>query len=198
MYQGNNKTALSSQHSIAEAMINHLKTMPYNSIRISSLCQEADVSRQTFYSLFSTKDNVIRYILEYNYKFVPDGNQEASTMTLYDFCSNFVDYIENKKDILRLLCKNKIMLKFHKYLYSVFIDHPFIGGDVVTGDEAERAFKLELIAQYWASALTGFANVECREDNSLPREKLIQMLMTLVSGDYTAKRFRAPENKNNV
>ena len=56
MYKGSNKSALLSQKLISEALLRLLETMPFNDISVSDLCREAQVSRQTFYSLFGTKD----------------------------------------------------------------------------------------------------------------------------------------------
>ena len=56
MYRGNNKTAITSQEMIAEACYGLLEKKSLADIRISELCQLAKVSRQTFYSLFQSKE----------------------------------------------------------------------------------------------------------------------------------------------
>ena len=63
MYCGNNKTALTSQRQIAEALLRLLEEQPYGGISVSAICKQADVSRQTFYSLFQSKENVITFAL---------------------------------------------------------------------------------------------------------------------------------------
>ena len=64
MYKGTNKTALFSQKLIGDAMLRLLENTPFAEISVSDLCKEADVSRQTFYSLFGSKENVIAYTIQ--------------------------------------------------------------------------------------------------------------------------------------
>lgn len=59
MYTGNNPTALQSKNMITEALLNLLKDKKFNKISIKELCEKALVSRQTFYFLFETKEQVI-------------------------------------------------------------------------------------------------------------------------------------------
>ena len=61
MYEGCNKTAVSSQLAIADALLSLMREKPYAKISVSELCKRAQVSRQTFYTLFESKDNVISY-----------------------------------------------------------------------------------------------------------------------------------------
>ena len=49
MYCGRNKTALTSQRQIAEAMMRLIQDKPYAQISVSELCKEAGISRQTFF-----------------------------------------------------------------------------------------------------------------------------------------------------
>ena len=54
MYQGANKTAITSQNMFADALLTLLKANSYENISISELCTAAKVSRQTFYILFQS------------------------------------------------------------------------------------------------------------------------------------------------
>ena len=72
MYEGCNKTALTSQSAIADALLNLMEEKPYTRISVSEICKSAGVSRQTFYTLFASKDNVIAYELERKYCFRPE------------------------------------------------------------------------------------------------------------------------------
>ena len=64
MKQQHNKTALQSQHLIADALMALLRRKPYQEITVSELCREAAVGRKTFYRNFETKKDVIDLILE--------------------------------------------------------------------------------------------------------------------------------------
>lgn len=66
MYQGKNKTACASQRAITDAFFKLLKKESFDDISISEICKEAGVSRQTFYSLFEKKENILLYEIEHN------------------------------------------------------------------------------------------------------------------------------------
>ena len=59
MYQGKNPTALQSQNLITEALLALMEEEPFQKITIKAVCAHAGVSRQTFYSLFENKEEVI-------------------------------------------------------------------------------------------------------------------------------------------
>ena len=63
MYCGNNKVALSSQRQIAQALMQLIDEKPYQDITISELCKTAGISRQTFYTLFTSRENVVTFTL---------------------------------------------------------------------------------------------------------------------------------------
>ena len=67
MYCGTNKTALQSQRQIAEAMMALIQQKPYAQITVSELCKAAGISRQTFYTLFTSRENVMVFTLQANY-----------------------------------------------------------------------------------------------------------------------------------
>lgn len=63
MYKGKHKTAVKSQKIIAEAFFDILMERSYYDVSIKEICAHAGISRQTFYSLFGTKEDVIRFYL---------------------------------------------------------------------------------------------------------------------------------------
>ena len=87
MYAGDNKTALYSQRLIADAMLTLLREKSYGEISVSDLCKTAGVSRQTFYSLFGSKDNVILFTLQNNCRYEPEPEAKACRAACFrDFC----------------------------------------------------------------------------------------------------------------
>ena len=56
MYCGTNPTALLNQRQLAKALFQLMETKPFSAISVSELCREASISRQTFYSLFDSKE----------------------------------------------------------------------------------------------------------------------------------------------
>ena len=67
MYEGTNPTALRSQQEISEALVGLMDEMPWREIAIKQVCARAGLSRQTFYNLFDSKEDVLRHALRTQY-----------------------------------------------------------------------------------------------------------------------------------
>ena len=83
MYCGCNKTALASQRQIAAAMLELLREKPFDQISVCEISKASGISRQTFYTLFSSREEVISFILREKYECPncldsPDENQPCS------------------------------------------------------------------------------------------------------------------------
>ena len=63
MYCGTNPTALLNQRQLAKALFRLMEQKPFSAISVSELCRAASISRQTFYSLFDSKESVVTYTL---------------------------------------------------------------------------------------------------------------------------------------
>ena len=61
MYQGANPSALRSRKWITEALLALLGDRKYCDITVKVVCSRADLSRQTFYQIFDSKDEVMEY-----------------------------------------------------------------------------------------------------------------------------------------
>ena len=108
MYQGCNKTALTSLNCIAEGFYELLQEKEYSKITASEICKKSGVSRQTFYSLFSSKENIVAYILSKEYTFNPSNECNCTGQpTLKELSRGFSSFIVQKADFIELLEKNK-------------------------------------------------------------------------------------------
>lgn len=61
MYTGNNPTAIESMEALADALMDMLETVPLSSVSIKDLCKRADRSRQTYYCLFDSKQEILEW-----------------------------------------------------------------------------------------------------------------------------------------
>ena len=64
MYSGNNPIALQSRAWLVDALLELMKTTPYDKITVRDICRKADLSRQTFYNLFQSKEEILYYQLD--------------------------------------------------------------------------------------------------------------------------------------
>ena len=180
MYCGCNKTALSSLRSIADAFQSLLEEEPYSKISVSRICDRAAVSRQTFYSLFESKENIVAFILSNDYSFDPHEDCECSgTPTFPELCKGFAEYIEQKSDFIMLLERNNIIYQMQDCMYESFKccirDWKFPDGELSKALNGNDAIS-DLVVDYVASGLTTIAKhyVGNRDTITAPMlEKLI-------------------------
>ena len=178
MYEGCNKTALASQSAIADALLKLMKEKPYSRISVSELCKRAGISRQTFYSLFESKDDVIAFELERKYCFHPEEHECCRTsMTLEDICHAYSVYITERRDILVLLVRNDILYLFQDSLYNTCSScDSYLPG--YPGQDRIYA------ADFLAGGLTGIARNYALDGSATSREHLEHILYSLFSGSF--------------
>ena len=109
MYCGKNKTALSSQQQIVDALFTLLREKPYNAISVSTICSHAGISRQTFYSLFQSKDNVITFALRNDCCYSANESPSACSHSFRQICNGFGRYIIQHATVLEILTEYDLM-----------------------------------------------------------------------------------------
>lgn len=126
MYKGNNPTAIQSQRWLKGSLFDLCKTKPYKNVSIKELCTKADLSRQTFYMLFKSKDEIIDLIIDDLFENAVSGvDTETMTMhTLLDLCFGIL-----QKDTpgIKILIENNLVWILRKKLQErVFKLTPYI------------------------------------------------------------------------
>lgn len=120
MYKGDNKSALTSQQLITDALITLLKSSSLSNISISKLCKEAQVSRQTFYTLFQSKENVIIHKLNDKHSLSFEKLTDKENVSLQDLCHCYSLYIRTNFDFLKLVIDNGLsQILFESFYYSL-------------------------------------------------------------------------------
>ncbi len=184
MYGGDNKKARLSQSLIGDAMLRLIKSANYSDITVSMLCREAQVSRQTFYTLFGSKENVIIYLLQQSCCYEPDTDSaECGSSDFRMLCKGYSRYIIEKREILSLLVKNDMM----HCLYDVQYESMMECGDFmreVTGDD--RSYLIDFIACGLGSIAKSYVKTGCRSDG----EFLERMMYRLFGGHYVNSQDR--------
>lgn len=117
MYQGRNRTALASQRQIAKAMLELMGEEPYSGITVAEVCRRADVSRQTFYSLFQSKENVVIYLLREDCGATP-LNYDDNEPDLRKLCRTYSRFVVQHRQVLRLLADNDLINLLHKQFFA--------------------------------------------------------------------------------
>ncbi|GEM_PF-572863 len=176
MYTGENKTAQLSQQLLGKAMLRLLQYSAFSDISISALCKEARVSRQTFYTLFGTKENVLLYELQNSCCFEPEKKTAACRSDDFRmFCRSYSRYIIEKKNLLSLLVKNKMMHCLYDVQYESFMACEYFMHDI-TGDD--RIYLIDFIASGMNSIAKNYVITGCRAD-----EAFLEQLMHRLFGE---------------
>ena len=157
MYSGTNKTALRSQQSLSEALQRLMAVKPYQSISVSELCREADVSRQTYYTLFKTKENIISYTLNKKCPYEPEENEDSLVLVENDLMDLLYDEFYNGL----MGCEHFMQEKTEEY----------------------RSF----VADFIAGGYTSIARSYVRTGAQTTSEMLDQMIYGLFSGKILLK-----------
>ena len=184
MYCGNNKTAQMSQRLIARTLIALMEEKPWEQISISELCKSAGISRQTFYTLFSSRENVVVFTLQAKYGYAPEEDLRTSVSPdtaspagcgIRSLCRGYSEYIHRNRDFLRLLVSNHI-----DYLLcdSIYASLAGCSGFLRQADPCVRRYA----ASFYAGGISSIARCYAMEGCTSTARELEEMLYTLFTG----------------
>ena len=179
MYCGTNKTALQSQRQIADAMMALLGKKPFAQITVSELCKTAGISRQTFYTLFTSRENVMVFTLQAGDCEGPELRAPQRPACRGDLlrwlCRGYSEYILRNRALIRLLVDNHI----DHLLYDSFFE-AMDGCDcfLPNADACIRSYA----ASFYAGGIACVARRYAQEGCASSAGQLESLLMTLLSG----------------
>ena len=183
MYCGSNKTALQSQRQIANAMMALLAEKPFARITVSELCKGAGISRQTFYTLFTSRENVMVFTLQARCCHAPelaprpagkDGDPRRER--LRGLCRGYSDYLLRNQGLIKLLVDNHI----DYLLYDTFFE-ALDGCDCFL--ESVEPCTRRYAASFYAGGISSVARRFAQEDCAATADQLEQLLMTMFTGE---------------
>ena len=185
LYCGTNKTALASQDQIASTLLALMKEKPYDEISVSELCRCAGISRQTFYSLYQSKDNVVIRILQNYYCYMPaehlpenehdPGDQSLNSCRMEVFCRDYCRYLTDHADFIHLLVENNITHLLYDSIYESMHECGCLLGKL---EAEQRSYS----AGFIASGFVGIAKVYVERNCEDGADELADTLISLFSG----------------
>lgn len=108
MYTGTNPKALHSIQTLKDCLYQQMQSVPYHEITIKDLCQEADISRQTFYTLIETKDQLLGALLDDLFEPTIENSQNKKQIPIMEAITFFMEVMDSKKKFLKLLLDNQL------------------------------------------------------------------------------------------
>lgn len=181
MYTGGNKIALHSQKLIADSMMCLLREKDYEEITVSALCQEAGISRQTFYALFGSRENVIHFEITHNCAYPADMKIPPNATVAGYLAKILSQYIWLNQDLLTLLTEKG--LTYELYLCCkewILRDGTFLPDAVPEG-------QTNYLGEFVAATVTGVINVFVSEKKRKSARELEELLCALLDGSILRK-----------
>ena len=129
MYCGCNKTALASQRQIAVTMLELMKEKPFDQISVCEISKYSGISRQTFYTLFSSREEVINFILREKCECPSDiASPEEMRSNCSKQINNAVTELENGAVSgnleIRCLCRSySVYIHNNREFIQTLVDH---------------------------------------------------------------------------
>lgn len=182
MYKGTNPKAITSQEMLADGLIELLKLYQLSQINIKSLCAESLVSRQTFYSLFDSKEEVVEYILIKRFENYNKKLQASQNIDIYKIATLFLEWSMENKELLEVLVKNNLMYLVCKHIKINFVQLR----DILHVD----TLKINAVDDLYIQAFIAGALTETLQVYILLNQKTsVEELSALITSIFLGKRF---------
>ena len=163
---------------ITQATLELMKQYPFSEITITMICQEADVSRQTFYRKFKDKKEVI----ENYFTYLTQNFTAAFKPSATDYKDNLKELFNNfpyPPDILLLLLKNDLFFvmekAFAKYARKTIKELGY-------GNISERFFDYQV--DFVASTVSSIIRLWIEGGMKETKDELAEMAIIFFWGTY--------------
>lgn len=116
-FKHTNKTAVRSQHMIADALLSLMKRKQFQQITVTEICEEAAIGRKTFYRNYELKEDVIDFMLD---KLCTEFEQEIIGKVPEEQLYIYFSFSQRHIDFFKTMYLNGLLPtlqgKFSKYL----------------------------------------------------------------------------------
>lgn len=102
---GENPVQVRSRNSLKRALISLMEEKPFDKISILDITSRANLSRQTFYTNFDTKEEILEYSMNEIFEHCTEALEFDAT-NLLDFLNKYFRYWEPYVPFLKLLLEN--------------------------------------------------------------------------------------------
>ncbi|MDO5423674.1 MAG: TetR/AcrR family transcriptional regulator [Eubacteriales bacterium] len=95
MYTGTNPSALRSRKEIVQAFLSLLSDYSFEEITIKQIMDATGLSRQTFYQIFSDKEEILEYYLDTIFEEFITHTEQHEVRNLCDAAKLFLYFFKN-------------------------------------------------------------------------------------------------------
>lgn len=108
MYRGNNPSALRSREWFRSALLDLLGNKKFVQITVKDLCRKADLSRQTFYQIFASKEEVLEYHFMTLFEEFSKECGDFSSISLSELVYQFFHFFYEQRAFVNVLIENNM------------------------------------------------------------------------------------------
>lgn len=123
MYSGSNPSALRSMEWLRKSLLQLLGRKKYSQITIKEICKEADLSRQTFYQMFDSKEEVMQYHFSMLFQEFAVECDLFHNITIEQIVRHFFSFFYKHKEFVQVLISNNLTFllerQFEIYLQKI-------------------------------------------------------------------------------
>lgn len=184
MYQGSNPTALTSQAWLTDALLGLMEQKDYAQISVQAICAAADLSRQTFYNCFDSKEEILRLRIRQCYQEMLDQLEQKPALYLTDITSAFAGTFQNNHRFFRLLLEQKLEPILHDELARAI--GQFAGRLCV--DVPSHSFPYS--SAFLSGALSDTVICWFKDPDPLSAQELAALLAKLLTGGFCIPTLR--------
>lgn len=175
MYNGSNPTALKSQQWLTQTLLELMEEKPYADISIMDICKKADLSRQTFYNYFESKDDLFRYLLRSTYDKKLNSLTEIPSSD--EAISAFVSVVRENPRMVNAIVKNNMGNLVSDEIFNAITQ--FLNRFIPNFEyQPDFAYHVVLLS----GALTHFMLYYARNNKDLSEKEMTKILETFLSG----------------
>lgn len=183
MYKGTSSKAIQSQEWLTEALIRLMEKMPYEKILIRDICREADLSRQTFYNLFESREEILHFYLRRTCQEQFRRLSGREVLSIDDVVNSFVLVLEQCRPGLNAMLRNNLTgIIFEEVSNGVAL----FSGRFVRQNRQDAMFSYS--KAMLSGALTSLLLFWLQQEEAVPAEQLTQLLHDFLNG----KIYRFP------
>lgn len=117
MNRTNGKIAEESKRKLMIALLSVMKQYKFKEITVTQIVQEAELSRKTFYRLFSDKEEILNLFFEEVFKDCLDQIQKQEIHHYWEVVQLYFDYWESQRELLVLLKRNDLLTQLFNFCY---------------------------------------------------------------------------------
>ncbi len=175
MYNGNNPTAIKSQRWLTQTLLELMEEMPYDDISIMDICKKADLSRQTFYNYFESKEELFRFLLRNTY--TEKLNSLKNIPSSKEAISAFVSVVRENPRMVNAIVKNNMGNIVSDEIFKAITE--FLNR-FIPDFEHQPDFSYHIVLL--SGALTHFMLYYARNNKDLSEVEMTKILETFLSG----------------